>query len=92
MTTFDLLGDFQKRMGWADDNGKSLHSEVQSFVDSEPYLVRIQLEGEDGTATLCRMIDPAVEAEIFDRCAQLIGSYLDNVRNPLPTTSPTPSQ
>ncbi len=67
-------------MGWADDNGKSLHSEVQSFVDSEPYLVRIQLEGEDGTATLCRMIDPAVEAEIFDRCAQLIGSYLDNVR------------
>ena len=76
----DLLADFTKRMTWADGDGSSLQAEVRSFVASEPYLVRIDLDGDEGTATLCRIIDQAAEAEIFDRCARLIGSYLDNVR------------
>lgn len=76
----DLLADFNRRLRWADDDGQALHSEITGFVEANPYTVRIDLDGGEGTATLCRLIDPAAEAEILDRCSRRIGSYLDNGR------------
>lgn len=69
-----------KRLNWADENGRALEAEVKGFVKAQPYSVRIDLQGDQGTATLCRLIDPAAEAEVLDRCSRLIGSYLDHMR------------
>ncbi len=69
-----------KRLDWADEDGRVLEAEVMGFVKAQPYSVRVDLQGDQGTATLCRVIDPASEAEVLDRYSRLIGSYLDYTR------------
>jgi hypothetical protein len=77
---FDPLADHTKRLDWADEDGSALQTEIQAFVKSQPYAVFSEFHGNEGTATLRRNIDPAAEAKVLDRCARLIGSYLDNSR------------
>lgn len=76
----DPLADCDARMAWANADVEALASEFREFVKLNPYLVRIDIDGQEGAATFCRMVDPTTEAEFFDHIARLFGSHLDNVR------------
>ena len=49
-------------------------------METRPYRVRIQMKGGEGAAVFRRHIDPATEAEAFDRFSRLFSSYLDDAR------------
>jgi hypothetical protein len=76
----DPAADALKRAEWANGEGEALKAEIDAYIGSNPYSVWVQTDGEEGTATLCRMIDPAAETEIFDGFARRIGAHLDHLR------------
>jgi hypothetical protein len=78
--TLHPLTDCDTRLRWANADRQALTDEIRAFVETDPYRIRIEMDGGEGAAVFCRLIDPAAEAEAFDRFSRLLSSYLDNVQ------------
>ncbi|MDA8359813.1 MAG: hypothetical protein M0Z95_26735 [Actinomycetota bacterium] len=74
------LADCYTRLSWAQADGQALADEIGSFMETNPYRARVQMDGGKGAVVFCRVVDPATEAEVFDRLSRLFSSYLDSLR------------
>jgi hypothetical protein len=75
-----LLDDAWRRVDWADGDGETLKETIDEFTGTNPYTIEVQFDGEGGTATFRRLIDPATEREWFALIARVFGSFLDKAR------------
>ncbi len=74
------LADCYTRLNWAHAEGQALADEIRSFMETNPYRARVQMDGREGAVLFCRLVDPTTEAKAFDRISRLFSSYLDGVQ------------